>query len=146
MITCSFNAPHDPNVVPSPYYEHVRPGRDPAAGQSREPAERASRATGRARSSTDLGEPGLREFLRIYYASVKLIDDQVGRMLAALEAAGRSGRHHHRLHRRPRRHGRRPRHGLEEQRLVLRRDRPRAAADPLSARASSRSRAIWPSI
>ena len=45
-------------------------------------------ATGRGRSSTDLGEPGLREFLRIYYASVKLIDDQVGRILRALESRG----------------------------------------------------------
>ena len=25
MITCSFNAPHDPNVVPSPYYEMFDP-------------------------------------------------------------------------------------------------------------------------
>jgi arylsulfatase A-like enzyme len=39
---------------------------------------------------TDLGETGLREFLRVYYAGVRLIDDQVGRVLDALEATGRA--------------------------------------------------------
>ena len=33
----------------------------------------------------ELGETGVREFLRCYYASVKLIDDQVGRVLQELE-------------------------------------------------------------
>jgi len=87
MITCSFNAPHDPNVVPSPYYEAVDPTtiRLPANRHAIEPrfADDWSR-----RIVTDLGEAGLREFLRIYYASVKLVDDQVGRILRALEAAG----------------------------------------------------------
>ena len=39
-----------------------------------------------------LGEPGLREFLRIYYASVRMLDDQVGRILAVLEETGRLDR------------------------------------------------------
>lgn len=87
MITCSFNAPHDPNVVPSPYYEKFDPAaiRLPANRDVREP--RYERDWSR-RIVADLGEPGLREFLRIYYASVKLVDDQVGRILAALERAG----------------------------------------------------------
>ncbi len=36
----------------------------------------------------DLGEPALREFLRLYYAAVALIDDQVGRILDALDRSG----------------------------------------------------------
>ena len=36
-----------------------------------------------------MGEPGLREFLRIYYGAVRMIDDFVGDVLAALDAAGR---------------------------------------------------------
>ena len=91
MITCSFNAPHDPNVVPSPYYEMF----DPAT--IRLPHNRSVREARFERSwsrqmVTGLGETGLREFLRIYYASVKLIDDQVGRILDALERSGRLDR------------------------------------------------------
>ena len=91
MITCSFNAPHDPNVVPSPYYEMI----DPA--EIRLPSNRSVREARFERSwsrqmVTGLGETGLREFLRVYYASVKLIDDQVGRILAALEQSGQLDR------------------------------------------------------
>jgi arylsulfatase A-like enzyme len=39
---------------------------------------------------SDLGEAGLREFVRVYYASVKLIDDQIGRLLDGLDATGRA--------------------------------------------------------
>jgi len=87
MITCSFNAPHDPNVVPSPYYEMFNPAqiRLPANRTSLEPRYAADWSR---RIVEKTGEPGLREFMRIYYASVKLIDDQVGRILQALESAG----------------------------------------------------------
>lgn len=88
MITCSFNAPHDPNVVPSPYYEMFDPAeiRLPKNQSVREPRFEASWSR---QMVTGLGETGLREFLRIYYASVKLVDDQVGRILDALEQSGR---------------------------------------------------------
>jgi len=88
MVTCSFNAPHDPNVVASPYYEMFDPAAIelPANGGQREP--RHERSWSREMVRT-LGDPGLREFLRIYYASVKLVDDQVGRVLHALEETGR---------------------------------------------------------
>ncbi len=87
MITCSFNAPHDPNVVPSPYYEMFDPAqiRLPANRTSLEPRYAADWSR---KIVEKTGEPGLREFMRIYYASVKLIDDQVGRILQALESAG----------------------------------------------------------
>jgi len=39
----------------------------------------------------DTGQAGIRELLRIYHASVRLIDDQVGRVLNALEQTGQSG-------------------------------------------------------
>jgi arylsulfatase A-like enzyme len=91
MITCSFNAPHDPNVVPSPYYEMFDPAeiRLPQNRSVREPRHESSWSR---QMVTGLGETGLREFLRVYYASVKLVDDQVGRILDALEQSGRLDR------------------------------------------------------
>ncbi len=89
MVTCSFVAPHDPNVAPSPYYEAFSPDdlELPATWQNHEPL--FERDWSR-RIVADLGEPGLREFLRVYYAMVALIDDQVGRILDALAATGRA--------------------------------------------------------
>lgn len=37
-----------------------------------------------------VGETGLRELLRIYYAQVRLVDDQVGRILDSLDRTGRT--------------------------------------------------------
>ncbi|MFH1918396.1 MAG: sulfatase-like hydrolase/transferase [Planctomycetota bacterium] len=89
MITCSFNAPHDPNVVPSPYYEAFSPEEIelPANREFRE--ERFAGQWSRE-IIAGLGEPGLREFLRVYYGMVKMIDDQVGRILNALDEQGRT--------------------------------------------------------
>jgi len=39
----------------------------------------------------DFGEDGVREFLRVYYASVRMIDDLVGHLLRTLEASGQAG-------------------------------------------------------
>ena len=88
MITCSFNYPHDPNVVPSPYYDEVSPGEIALPASFGEREVRFERDWSR-QVVADLGEVGAREFLRIYYASVKLVDDQVGRVLGALEEAGK---------------------------------------------------------
>ncbi|HSW44482.1 MAG TPA: sulfatase-like hydrolase/transferase [Phycisphaerae bacterium] len=87
MITCSFNGPHDPNVVPNPYYDQVDPAgiRLPDNHGIRE--ERFEKDWSR-KIVEGIKEPGLREFLRIYYANVRMLDDQVGRVLAALDAAG----------------------------------------------------------
>jgi arylsulfatase A-like enzyme len=89
MLTASFNLPHDPNVVPSPYYESVSPDdiQLPATFDTREP--RVETHWSR-RVVADLGEAGAREFLRIYYASCRLIDEQIGRVLSALDASGRA--------------------------------------------------------
>ncbi|MBM4090145.1 MAG: DUF229 domain-containing protein [Planctomycetes bacterium] len=91
LVTCSFNAPHDPNVVTSPYYEMFDPATIvlPQNGDVREPRHEMSWSR---QMVVGLGEPGLREFLRIYYASVKMLDDQIGRVLTALEETGRLDR------------------------------------------------------
>jgi arylsulfatase A-like enzyme len=91
MITCSFNAPHDPNVVPSPYYEMFDPAKIKLPANRNVIESRFAKDWGR-QVVADLGEPGLREFLRIYYASIKLVDDQVGRVLKALESSGQLDR------------------------------------------------------
>lgn len=84
MITCSLNAPHDPNVVPSPYYEAFPPG-DLELSANRHTREERFEQQWSRQIIADLGEPGLREFLRVYYGMVKMIDDQVGRLLKALD-------------------------------------------------------------
>jgi arylsulfatase A-like enzyme len=88
MVTCSFNKPHDPEVLPSPYFESFVPD------HSRLPANRDCREARfekewSRRIVADLGEAGLRELLGIYRGSIRLVDDQVGRVLDALEMSGR---------------------------------------------------------
>jgi arylsulfatase A-like enzyme len=89
FLTASFNYPHDPNVVPAPFYDMVSPDKMEI------PANFAFRE---ARFESDwsrkmvvaLGMAGLREMLRIYYAAVMLLDNQVGKVLDALERSGRA--------------------------------------------------------
>ena len=88
MLTCSFQDPHDPNVVPSPYYEAFVPTEIALPANFGRPEARFANDWAR-RIVADLGEVGLRELLRIYYGSIRLIDDQVGRVLDALERTGR---------------------------------------------------------
>ncbi len=87
MLTCSFNYPHDPNVVPSPYYEMFTP-EELSVPENFEVCEGRFEQDWSRQIVRDLGLPGVRGFLRIDYASVKLVDDQVGRILGALEEGG----------------------------------------------------------
>jgi arylsulfatase A-like enzyme len=89
MITCSLNYPHDPNVLPSPYYEAFKP---PALALPANFGYREARfeSDWSRQLVADLGETGLRELLRIYYGSIRLVDEQVGRVWDALEASGRA--------------------------------------------------------
>lgn len=87
MLTASFNAPHDPNVVPSPYYEMFDP-EDIELPANRHRRESRFDKQWSRQVVADLGEVGLREFLRVYYGMVKMIDDQVGRLLDALCQTG----------------------------------------------------------
>ena len=87
-ITCSLNAPHDPNVVPSPYYEQFDPKKIklPSNHSAVEPAFDQDWS----RLMVGDGPDGrIREFLRVYYGCTRLIDDQVGRVLDALQTTGR---------------------------------------------------------
>jgi arylsulfatase A-like enzyme len=85
MLTCSFILPHDPNFVPSPYYEMFDPDSLNLPIQSLEGKFENSWSRMMVKG---YGEEGLREFLRIYYANVKYIDDRVGKILEALERQG----------------------------------------------------------
>jgi arylsulfatase A-like enzyme len=87
MVTCSFNSPHDPNVVPSPFYEMYDPDRLRLPDNSGNIEERFEDDWSR-RIVADLGEDVLREFLRIYLASVSMVDSQVGRIMQCLEELG----------------------------------------------------------
>jgi len=89
MITCSFNSPHDPNVLPSPYYEEFAPEAIalPENFGSRE--SRFEKEWSR-RIVADLGTDSAKEFLRIYYGSIRFIDDLTGRILDALDETGRA--------------------------------------------------------
>ena len=89
VITCSFNYPHDPNVVPSPYYEAFDPTKIELPANHGQREARFEKDWSR-RIVAETGETGLREFLRVYYSSVRLLDDQVGRVLDALERTGRA--------------------------------------------------------
>jgi arylsulfatase A-like enzyme len=88
-ITCSLNYPHDPCVAPDPYYDLFTPDqlRIPANSESWD--DRFEKDLSR-RIVKALGPAGVREFLRIYYATVRLVDDQIGRVLDALDATGRA--------------------------------------------------------
>lgn len=88
-ITCSLNWPHDPNVVPSPWYEQTDPGKIefPANFAYREKRFEKDTSYLMMARSTDIR---MREFLRIYYATVRIVDQQVGRVLDEIERLGRS--------------------------------------------------------
>jgi arylsulfatase A-like enzyme len=86
-ITCSFNWPHDPNVIHAPWYDVIDPAKielPPTVGQREHRFEKdLSRQMVESHTAT-----WIREFLRIYYASVKFLDEQVGRILSALDETG----------------------------------------------------------
>jgi len=86
MFTCSFNMPHDPNVVPSPYYETI--DKNAIRADVSLPCEERYRSELSRAIPALAGEEFLKEFLKIYYASVMLIDDQVGCILDALKKSG----------------------------------------------------------
>ena len=86
MLTCSFNWPHDPNVIVSPYYEMVDPADIDCSIDL--PCDPLFMAELSKEIPQQAGPDFLREFLRVYYASVLFIDAQVGRVLQALDESG----------------------------------------------------------
>jgi arylsulfatase A-like enzyme len=93
MITCSLNWPHDPNVVPSPYYERFDPERINLPANYGQLEARFANENSRQviADMGDQAESGLRELLRIYAGCVRMVDDQIGRVLDALNQTGRAG-------------------------------------------------------
>jgi len=93
MITCSLNWPHDPNVVPSPYYDQFDPGRIKLPANFANPPEALFANEVSRQIVADAGEhseAAIRELLRIYFGCVRLVDDQVGRVLDTLNRTARA--------------------------------------------------------
>ena len=92
MITCSLNWPHDPNAVPSPYYESFDPDQIKLPANYGKSDARFDKEDSRrlVLDMDDQAEAGLHELLRIYAGCVRLVDDQIGRVLDALNRTGRS--------------------------------------------------------
>lgn len=88
-VTCSFNWPHDPNVIHAPYYDSIDPAKIELPSTLHQREARFDRDLSRQMVAANT-ETRLREFLRIYYASVQFLDDQVGRILAALDETGQT--------------------------------------------------------
>lgn len=83
-ITCSFGGPHDPWAVPEPYYSMYDPVEIELPQDFNDP-DPAIRFMQSRLWAELIGKDGVREFIRIYYAQLSLIDEQVGRLLKVLE-------------------------------------------------------------
>ena len=92
FVNAAFNVPHDPYIVPAEYYELFPLDEIELPANFDALEERFIRDWGRQVNVETRGpkgeEYGVLEFLRVYYANVKFLDDQVGRILGALEATG----------------------------------------------------------
>lgn len=87
FLTSSFNIPHDPNLVPSPYFEQFDPA-DLDLPENYDVFEERFADDWSRRYVEAVGERGVREFLRVYYGMVAFLDDLVGRLLDALDERG----------------------------------------------------------
>lgn len=92
MINCAFNVPHDPYIVPKHYYDMFPLEKLQLPSNAGNIHQRFKRDWARevnVKTCGPKGEPfGLLEFMRVYYANVKFLDDQIGRVLNALEKSG----------------------------------------------------------
>lgn len=88
MITCSVSPPHAFWVAPDPYYSMYDPDALKMPENFRSPVPEYYQNSVAARLSRLVGEAGLREFLRCYYAQVSLVDWNVGRILNKLRELG----------------------------------------------------------
>ncbi len=85
----STEAPHDPYIVPRPYYERYDPADIPRPGSFEDTlAGRPGIYRRVQRVWQELSWPDFAQATACYYALCSLIDDQIGRLLAALEAVG----------------------------------------------------------
>jgi arylsulfatase A-like enzyme len=104
FLQCSFPDPHHPFAPPGRYWDMYDPRAMHAPPTCRPPGPgapppvrfaHAERAAGRARLDTPapfaIDEREAREAIALTYGMITMIDDAVGRILAALAAAGRDG-------------------------------------------------------
>lgn len=89
FITCSVDTPHEPWLIQDEYYRqfdavaHVLP-----ANFSSLPDFPADRPPVSVRLARMLGPDGVKEFMRVQAAKVRMLDDQVGRVIRQLELNG----------------------------------------------------------
>jgi len=86
MITCSMNPPHAYWMAPDPFYSMYDPREIALPANQTRPAYYKS-STG-VRLFDALGEGGVKEYLRCYFALVSQIDHQVGRLVSKLKDIG----------------------------------------------------------
>ncbi len=86
MITCSMNPPHAYWAAPDPFYSMYDPKEiELPPNQARPPYYKGSMGV---RFFDALGEAGVKEYLRCYYALVSQVDHQVGRLVNKLKEMG----------------------------------------------------------
>jgi arylsulfatase A-like enzyme len=89
---CSFNGPHPPFMIPEPYFSMYDPGQvEEPANFGPQPGEPEVNRTSYYRQLfRDHGEDfaAWRQSYAVYWGFTSLIDDQLGRVLSALEAEG----------------------------------------------------------
>lgn len=86
-ITCSFIWPHDPNFVHDPYYSSL--SADSMELSAVRELEKVFCKDWSHQMMVQFKDEGTKEFLRIYLAAVRFIDDQVGRIYKKLEDSGK---------------------------------------------------------
>jgi arylsulfatase len=100
FVNVNFYDPHHPFVAPQEYLDRYDPATLPSpAGDSGDLSNRpailsdVSQASyaGHARGFADFTGEEIRQVVRAYYAMVSVIDDEVGRILAALDRLGLAG-------------------------------------------------------
>ncbi len=84
FLTCSINMPHDPNVVPNPYYDMYK---NPTVPKNQF-CESIYRNDISYQIVDGAGEEYVKEFLRIYYGMVQFVDDIVGELINSLKQNG----------------------------------------------------------
>ncbi|HHY82443.1 MAG TPA: sulfatase-like hydrolase/transferase [Clostridiales bacterium] len=87
MLTCSLNVPHDPNVLPLPFYG-MFPPEDVMLPENFKFIESLFENELSRNIVKAYGEDYVREFLSIYYSSVLMLDHFVGQILDTLEDKG----------------------------------------------------------
>lgn len=90
-LCCSFSDPHVPHLAPRRFEELYPPeSMKPYPFRDGELEEKARRfgIKWRAQKSDTADDAGRRHYMAVYYAMITFVDEQVGRLLAELEAQG----------------------------------------------------------